>query len=131
MAYKIDKLPGEPIIIDTHMEPVNPAGYPQFAAEMAALTQSIEGTVYRITDLSQMNFSFPLLVQVFAEETRTSRPGSVGDPRVRTVIVAVGETAVLSAATSNHPHYGARGIPIYDNVEAALAHVREQLKNSK
>lgn len=128
MVYSIQKLPDEPIIIDTHSEPMEAIGYVNFATELSDVANSIQGPIYRISDLRDMTFSFPTLVHVLAEETKSGRPGSAGDPRVNLVLVAVDLVADLIKSSAQQKQYGGRNFPIFDTVDAALAHVRKQIK---
>jgi hypothetical protein len=128
MVYKIEKLPDEPIVIDCHSEPMEALSHANFANELAQIVQSIEGTVYRIADLTGMSYSFPTLVHVLAEETRNKKPGSAGDPRVKLVMVASGEIATLIANAAKQPQYGGLDLPVFATQAEALAYVREQIK---
>jgi hypothetical protein len=128
MVYQIEKLPGEPIVIDSHGEPMDAMGHRDFAEELARRVQDIEGTVYRITDLLGMSYSFPTLVHVLGEETRSGRPGSASDPRVKTVLVAAGEVADLIAVAASQPQYGGLNLPLFTTRDEALAYVRELIK---
>jgi hypothetical protein len=124
MAYTIQRQLDEPIIIDTHTDPMEAAGYASFAHELADHAASIDGTIYRIADLRGMKFSFPLLVHVLAEEARSKQPGTAGDPRVRLVLVAEGEVARLLAESAKQTQYGALDVPVFATLDEALAHVR-------
>jgi hypothetical protein len=128
MVYTIETLPGEPIIIDWHGEPLEETGHQVFAEELAQAVQSIDGPIYRIADLTGMSYSFPTMVYVMAEETRHKRPGSVGDPRIKTVLVATGEIASLVATAAKQPHYGALDLPVFETRDEALAYIRKQIQ---
>jgi hypothetical protein len=130
MVYSIQKLPDEPIIIDTHGEPMEVANYPNFVKELVVAVTSIEGPIYRITDLSDMSFSFPTLVLVLAEETRAGVPGTAGDPRVNLNLVAQGEIAELIQASVIQKQYGARQMMFFSTVDDALCYVREQISRN-
>jgi hypothetical protein len=130
MVYQIEKLPGEPIVIDSHSEPMKAMGHRGFAEELAGHVQSIEGTVYRITDVLGMSYSFPTLVHVLGEETRSQRPGSASDPRVKMVLVAAGEVANLITMAAGQPQYGGLNLPLFDTREQALAYVRQLISDS-
>ena len=131
MAYTLQQLPGEPIIIDAHMEPLDPNAYAVFAKDLVALATSIEGTIWRIIDLSGVSLSFTLLVHVMAEEAKSGLPGTSGDPRVRPLLVGSGEAIDLMVKGAQNQHYGSIEMQAFATQEEAIAYARAQIAAEK
>lgn len=126
MAYTLKQLPGEPIIIDTHVDPLEPSGYTDFARELVALATSIEGPIWRIIDLSGVNVSFTVLVHVMAEEAKSGLPGTSGDPRVHPLVVGTGDSVKMIVDSAKQQHYGVE-MQLFATQAEAVAYARAQI----
>jgi hypothetical protein len=127
MSFKIEKLPNEPIIICTlapNFEPAN--DYPSFWPQLGKMVEGMEGPIYRITHLLSTNFNFGQMTVAIGEETRSGLPGSLGDPRIRSVLVSQAALAQLAVQSLQQEQYGQRDNPLFGTLEEALAYVREQ-----
>lgn len=131
MAFTLQQLPGEPIIIDTHSEPLEPSGYAEFARDLVALATTIEGPIWRVIDLSGVNVSFEVLVHVMAEEAKSGLPGTSGDPRVQPMIVGSGETIELMVKSAKTELYGGIEMQIFATQDEAIAYARAQIAAEK
>jgi len=129
MAFTVEKLPDEPIIIITFRNPSNPTeDYGPLLDQVAKLCEGLEGPIYRITDLRQVNFSFSDMVVSIAEEFKSGRPGSAADPRIKAVLAASGELVKLAAESVKQEQYGAQSdTPIFTSLDEAIAYARAEL----
>ena len=129
MAFTVEKLPDEPIIVITFRNPSNPTqDYGPLLDQVAKLCEGLEGPIYRITDLRQVNFSFSDMVVAIAEEFKSGKPGSAADPRIRTVLAASGELVKLAAESVKQEQYGARNdTPMFTSLDEAIAYSRAEL----
>ncbi len=128
MVYALEKLAGEPIIIDSHRDPLHvDSWHKAFASELAALVDTIDGPAYRICDLSEMSFSYDDLVAVLMSEAQSGRRGSASDPSVHLVLVVDGELASLFAASVQRRGSPDPPFPAFSTREQALAYIRKMI----
>lgn len=128
MNFSIEKLSDEPIIICTlgvHFDPVD--DYPTFWPQLGQAIEGMEAPIYRITHLLSKDYDFGQMTVAIAEETRNGFPGSIGDPRVRSVLVSQAAMVQLGIESLQQEQYGQLDHPIFGTLEEALAFVREQL----
>lgn len=101
---------------------------PAFFAEIAEAIEGEAGPVYRILDTSTYDITFGELMIALAEETKSSQPGTLSDPRIRSVVVTrPGTIAELGAASTQQAQYGERTSHIVCSMDEALAYVHEKL----
>ncbi len=125
MPVTIEKLPDQPVIVITVTEPFDhfkelPAGFRKFQ-ELAA---SVQGTIYRIIDVTGWRVPFNAVVDGLAADTRG---GAATDPRVRTVLVGSGEMVELGVKAVKQRQYGGREMALFASMDEALAYVNAEL----
>jgi hypothetical protein len=123
MPISVERLPGEPIIVAKLSGVITPELIVPFFEECTRLAETIEGRVYRISDVSQVQISYSDLMQVLASSIGT--PGSSLDPRF--YVLMVGPHAWLQLYTDSLKQHGSAFVPIFDSLDDALAYVREHL----
>ena len=125
MPVAVEQLPNQPIVIVTVNTPFDPLKeMPVSTRQFNELIASIQGTIYRIIDVTRWSVPFNDLVNVLASDTR----GGVGaDPRVHTVIVGSGEMVALGVKAMKQQQYGARETPMFASLDEALAFVNAEL----
>lgn len=127
MAFKVERLPNEPIIVVTWQMPVDTGKEtPQTFVDIDALIGPDE-TVYCITDLRAVNIDFGTLVTAMAAQ-RVKAPGSPSDPRLRSSLVGTGMLWEIASRGAKQLQYGGLDIPLYSSLEDALANAREKIK---
>jgi hypothetical protein len=128
MNFNIEKLPHEPIVICTMAATFDPANeYPAFWAQLGKAVQGLEGPIYRIPLVLDLDFNFGRMAVAIAEEARSGKPGSLGDPRIRNLLVSQAALAQLSIESLQQEQYGRLdNTLLFSTVEEALAYARQQ-----
>lgn len=103
-----------------------------FGKETQALEQTVndsipagETEIQAIYDLREIKMSFGDLVLAMANQTQKAA-GSLGDPRLKAVIVGSGEMVRLGILAFQQEQYGKMKFPLFDSMEEALKYAREQ-----
>ena len=123
MTTQVERVPGEPIIIITiqgHLDAHVMRNVYQQAAELA---RTIEGPVYRITDLRLMEVTLADLVEIFKDASR-GIPSSASDPRVVNVFVGKSHMSRFAADMLRLRRFGSAYSVLMNTLEDALAFVR-------
>lgn len=126
MSIYVERLPNEPIIIATLSGDLTSDIVQQMFDESSTLMEEIEGKVYRITDIRLTEISFPDLVQVLGRSAHR-QPGSPSDPRICGVLVGTHGWSRFFTESLQQEQYGQLNIPIFDDFDAALDYLREQI----
>jgi hypothetical protein len=125
MPVNVKQIPQQPIVVITITEPYNrlkeaPVAEQQFQA----LTATIQGTIYRILDVTGWRIPFDDLVNALASDTRG---GTGADPRIRSIMVGTSEMAALAAKSMKQKQYGGREMLLFASMDEALAFIDTQL----
>lgn len=128
MTMKVERLPHEPIIVVTWVDPVDvQKETPSKFAQVDALVGPDE-KVYVVDDLSKVKIDFSTLVEGMAAQ-RAKSPGSPSDPRIKTTLVGSGFFLELISKGAKQFKHGSLDIPAFTSVDEALAYVREKVKS--
>src|SRR5512140_3442202 len=122
MPANIQRLAGQPIIVTTVTDPFDVyKELPLAEKRFREMADTIEGTVYRVIDISQWNIKFTDLVQGLAFDTREDG-GLSRNARVHTVIVGSSLMARIGAEAAKQRQYGEVDQPIFGSMDEALAY---------
>lgn len=128
MSRKIKRLPDEPIIVATWIEPVDiQKEFPQKFAEVDALIGADE-EVCVVDDLTNLKIDFSTLVSGMAAQ-RAKIPGAPFDPRIHSILVGSGTLWELASKGARQLQYGKLDIPLFPSLEEALGYAREKIKS--
>ncbi len=125
MSFTVQRLPNEPILIITRFD-ATPSDLPQIFQQSLELSEDIEGTVYRIHDISRINPDFGTMVMGMANASE-KREGSMRDPRFQDILVGSHELIRLASAAFQQEQYGGLTIPLFESLEEALDYARKQI----
>lgn len=126
MPIHLQLLPDEPILIASVQGSVAVDDMVQMFHDSAALIESIEGTVYRITDTILMTAAFAeLLAAVHAASSGV--PGSPTDPRIQSVLAGQTYYAKFASDVMRLEQTSSLNLPIFPTVADALAAIRLSL----
>src|SRR6185503_3369671 len=123
MPFKIDKLPDEPILIVSAVEPFDfKVDYSPFVHELLGLLEQSPEPVFEITDGRTIKLSFGEMVSMLAIVTRSDDSKHLEKhPKVRAWLVAVdNELLRMGANALGQAQYGGTAIPVFRTVEEAL-----------
>jgi hypothetical protein len=124
MAYTVNRLPNEPIIMITFIAPVDPAvDMGNSNAEVNNLAKQISGTVVTITDSRSYTPSFDHLIIALDEMRRSI----TSDPDFIRIIVGSDEMLGFAVKAAKQRQYGEHELPLFGKVEDALAYARSEL----
>ena len=128
MAFAVRKLPGEPIIITTVDFPLHKYGrnLVTLYAEIDHLIADETPPIYRILDARLLMPSYSDILLYI--DIQNERPGSLLDPRLRSVLVGTHE--LLPALVRQIDRKLGLQVPQFPTVEDALCHIRAELAAS-
>ncbi|HEC22199.1 MAG TPA: hypothetical protein ENI95_04710 [Chloroflexi bacterium] len=125
MSFTVQRLPNEPILIVTRFD-ATPSDLLQIFQQSLELSEDIEGTVYRIHDISRVDLDFGTMVAGMANASE-KRKGSMRDPRFQDILVGGHELIRLASAAFQQEQYGNLTIPFFESLEEALDYARKQI----
>jgi hypothetical protein len=128
MPYKVEKIPGEPVLVFTLWGTFELLeDQEKISQEISDLIKDIDGSYFMIDDYSGIvNVNFGDMIAVMAEQTKRNLPGSITDPRAKHVLVGSNAMIDFAAKSFNQPQYGGFTLPMYTSLDEALAYVRSQ-----
>lgn len=128
-----EKLPDEPILIVSTIGALTVYGVVEIFNRSAEIQREIGGTLYRITDNTQMDISAQDFIKIIqmAQVAGTVMPGSSADPNIRAVLVANNRWSLLFREALSQPQFGGVFLPIFETREQALQYVRIQIADEK
>jgi len=125
MLKDVQKLPNENIIVVKYKAPFQPIEDIGEAQRQIAEILDAEGqTMYRIDDLSQADMVWNQFVEGIAEATKDVA-GSMTDARINGVLVGDYEMVELASKSMTQDQYGATSAPVFNSLDDALAHARQ------
>jgi hypothetical protein len=128
MAYTIQQVGNEPIIVVKTTNPFNPEKeVPEQNEKIGKLVQRMTPPVFLIADLSELQISFSDLVLSLAEVKR-SEDGAFNNKNLITLTVGSEEMVKLSVQAAKQKQYGETNIQIFASVDEAIAHARKQVQ---
>ncbi len=123
MPVKVERLPGEPILVMTYTGHMDVETVTKGFTESAKLAEQIDGVVYRISDVRLGEGDFGDVMKVIAE-IRKGIPGSTADPKFRGVFVGGHQMVRLYADILKQEQFGATTIPFFKTMDEALEYIR-------
>jgi hypothetical protein len=133
MSHKVERLPGEPILLMDLFDSLSLDEVYEAWNECAKLVVNDQGMVYRITDTRKLNVDFGSLVVILADAATSKRPGSPNareDLSIHEIVVAPAGTLARLGAESlgKQSQYGQMAIEAYDTPEKAIEAARQKIK---
>jgi hypothetical protein len=129
VAFTIERMPGENILLLTVINPLDPVEDPRHAAELIdEMIEGTEGITCIVEDLRELKLNFSDLTIAMSEVTR-KRPGSARDPRIQIAMVGSGWLVEIASSASRQAQYGGLDIPLFTSVEEAVEYCRERLSS--
>lgn len=124
MPATVEQYGDESVIVLTFVGTINAEIVRDAFARCAEIAETIEGMVYRISDIRQGEATFWDVLNVIAQ-VRERIPGASGDPKIKGVFVGSHPLARLYADFLRQ--FGIQ-TPFFRTVEEALDYVRMELK---
>ncbi len=126
MPVAVERLPGKPIIILHYSGLLDVETVKSAFAQSLVLAQQIEGTIYRIADVSHADGTFQEVMGII-KAVRDGSPGSPLDARIQ--VIFVGTNQLVHLYTNAVKNMGATPMPVFHSLEDALHYVElEQQK---
>lgn len=128
MNYKIDVLPGEPIILYTMLEQYTLSqDMPNADTETQAILNGSSEPMFLIVDVTRLSLSLNDVIQGATQAARGEQP-LFHHPNVReVVVVATSGIAKLASKGLNTATFGNVNISVSGTVDEALAYVRSRM----
>jgi hypothetical protein len=132
MSVKVDRIPGEPIIIATLIGAVTTEMVLDVFQQSARLAEEIESSIiYRIADVCAITTTFAEMVRILGEASQAEQPGSAADPRFRPILVGTNEWAQMYSNSLKQEQYGGISVPVFATYDDALDHIHRQRAKQK
>ena len=126
MPYKVYRHSDDSNIIRIDLiKPHTADEIPHIHQETAAIAKDLEGTIYRLVDMSDSGFNFSEMVYALAEGTK-KREGGAADNRFKSFYV-VGDDQMAKMLTDSlsQQQYGSLSVNVSGTIEEALVQVSE------
>lgn len=127
MPVKVERLPGEAIVIATCSGVLDAPTLRDMFAQTAALMNEGDRLIYRIADYYGVTSSFTDLLANAQEASRDGAPASTIDPRIRPMLVGSEEWQAQAQAAFGKNPFGSVQIPIFGRVDDAVSYARQEL----
>lgn len=126
MSVRVQRVPGEPILIGMLNDLVTEESIQELQQLYAEEGEKIEGTVYIVADTRGARTTFSDVVQILSLITR-GEPGSLSHPRYPGVLVGATQNVQLVSESLRQPQYGSLDVPVFATLEEAMGYVRERI----
>jgi len=123
-SYTVAKVPDKPIIVVSVVGHFNVEMARAIYAKIAEIAATIEGPIYRITDIREERTSFADIIGVI-KEASTGAAGSTTDPRIKNVFV--GDERMARVARDALVRQTGVPMPMFAKMEDAFAHINNEL----
>jgi hypothetical protein len=127
MPATVEQYRDEAIIVLTFVGTINGEIVRDAFARCAETAETIEGTVYRISDVRQGEATFWDVLNVIAQ-VRARVPGASGDPKIKGVFVGTHPLARLYADFLRQ--FGIQ-TPFFKTVEEALDYIHVEMQHAQ
>lgn len=122
MPVKVEKLPDLPIIVLTYEGHMDVETVKSAFSQSAVIAASLDGMVYRISDVRKSEGSFTDVVNVI-KAIRVNAVGSSADPKIKGVFVGNNQFARMYADFLKQKQFGITNIPFFQTLEEALEYI--------
>lgn len=95
--HTVEQLPGEPIIVVTVDGYLDVDSVRDIYEKVAEFASTIDGAVFRITDVRRQKTTFDEMQKIIAEASKGTA-GTTSDPRIKNVFVGLNPHAMLARA---------------------------------
>lgn len=128
MALTVERIANEPILIATITGHVSVDVIKEMFAESAKLADEMAvPTIWRVTDVTDIEATFTDLVLILGEAAKTAPPGSPADPRFHGSLVGSHQLVQMYSKAIKQKQYGQLNIPVFSDMDTALASIRAQI----
>jgi hypothetical protein len=127
MPVKVQRLPGEAIVIATCSGVLDVPALKDMFAQTAALMDASDSLIYRIADYYGVTSPFADLLASAQKASQDGAPASTTDPRIKPTFVGSDEWQTQARAAFGQNPFGTVQIPIFGRVDDAIAHARQEL----
>ncbi len=131
MPIHVQKLPNEPIIILTYIEPCIPnKDMPPALAQVASYLNGGPSLTYVINDLMNAKMDLGSMILSMAENARGG-PGSPADPRTRHALVSAARIVQIIKSALGQDQHGQTNLEVYPTLSEALTAVRQRIAQAQ
>ena len=125
MAFQIEWLPDEPILIVTASGLITAADFSSMYARVATMIDGRTGKIYRIADYTNADSSFMDVIK--AVKAAGNSAGSSADPRLQTVYVGTSQWISFARTALQQPQFGGIMIPTFFELQEGIDYARREL----
>ena len=122
MPVQVEKLPDLPIIVLTYEGHMDVETVKSAFSQSAVIAASVEGVVYRISDVRNSEGTFTDVVKVI-KAIGENVLGSSADPKIKGVFVGGHQLARMYADFLKQEQFGSTAIPFFQTLEEAFEYI--------
>ncbi len=130
MAIKVERLPGEPIVIYHYPEKLRATSEITEALQEAISehqsTMDDEPIIWVIHNATALKIDFSTLITMVAALTKDG-PEGFNDPRIKVAVVTQSEIIQFAAKSTRQEQYGSWNVVVFEMLEEAIDHIREDI----
>ncbi|MBI1281699.1 MAG: hypothetical protein GC179_26470 [Anaerolineaceae bacterium] len=126
MAFQIEWLPNEPILIATASGLISVDDFKGMYEQVASMIEGRHEKIYRIADYTNADSSFMDILKA-VKLASNNAPGSSSDPRIQTVYVGTSQWISLARTALQQPQFGGIMIPTFVDLDDALVFARREI----
>jgi hypothetical protein len=123
MPITVKRIPGEPIIIAKFTGELAAADVVEMFTRSVEIAKDIEGTVYRISDVQELEATFTETMKTVQVAVK-GMAGSTNDPRIYVMFVGSTQWVAFYRNALQTREFGGVHLPVFASEEAALEHIR-------
>lgn len=126
MSPQVERLPDEPIIVIMFDGAINGETAQNAIKQVAQMAEGMPKPIFRVIDTRNTTSSFSDIVMILAATTKGA-DGSASDQRFRSIMVGTHDMIVLLNESLKQPQYGEIDVPLFEDMDEALAYARQAL----
>lgn len=128
MPVEIRQIDNEPMYVAIFTEPfITEETTPITTKALSDALAATDGTVYYISDFTQIKLTFNQLVSGLADAFAGKVQTPFTNPRLHMIIVGDDEFVRLGAQAAKQEQYGSLDIQLFPTIDEAIAHARQKL----
>jgi hypothetical protein len=122
LSTRIEQLPGEPILLLTIQGHLDAHIMQHIYAQMAELSRNVEGSIYRIIDVRDMDVTLGDMVEII----KSTIPGIISHPRYTNVFVGKSSTSRYAIDVLRLRCFGGGATVMLSSLDDALNYARQK-----
>ncbi|MDX1994464.1 MAG: hypothetical protein SF029_18925 [bacterium] len=129
MSVNAERLFNEAIIVVTYTPPFKGEDVITANQKVSEIAAEINGEIYRIADMRNVQIPWPELLTALQEATRRNT-GTLRDTRIHSIFVGTDESIRLAVDSLRQAQYGSIQAGLFATLDEAVSFARRQLSQN-